>query len=193
MSTENQVKKDFWMKELGSKDRTAQGQAIQELAIIGEVAVPGLLELLEKGEWQVRNQAAVALGAIGPPAASATSALMAALQDVDKYLRGHAAASLGQIGRDAKAVVPALTNALKDKEEDVRRNAAVALGCFGPVAKDAFSAPTELLNDEHRVVRKQAARSLKAIDAKAAAPYFSLWSCLSRWFGGKTSVRVTRS
>jgi PBS lyase HEAT-like repeat-containing protein len=47
--------------------------------------------------------------------ASATSALIAALQDEDKYLLGHAATALGKIARDVKAVVPALTNALKDK------------------------------------------------------------------------------
>jgi HEAT repeat protein len=70
MSADDQDKKDYWMKELGSKDRTAQQRAIESLATIGETAVPGLMELLEKAEWQVRNQAVIALGAIGPPAAS---------------------------------------------------------------------------------------------------------------------------
>jgi HEAT repeat protein len=108
-----------WLKSMESGAEGADREALQVLKRMGPAAVPDLIQALKDQDWQVRNQAAVALGVIGPEAKTAVPALIDALQAEDKYLRSHAATALGQIGREAGAAVPALTSALQDKEEDV--------------------------------------------------------------------------
>src|SRR5262245_36121196 len=126
------------LKSLAGLDSRAREEARQALRERAQDAVPQLAQALKDDDWQVRQQAAVALGWLGPQAKAAVGALVDALKEEDKYLRGQAAASLGQIGPDARDAVPALTEALKDSEEDVRREAA-ALGRIGPVARATVS------------------------------------------------------
>ncbi len=54
------------------------------------------------------------MGWIGPAAAEAVPALMAALKDKDKKVRRNAAFALGEIGPAAKEAVPALEAAVRD-------------------------------------------------------------------------------
>ena len=108
----------------------------------GPDAVAQIIKALRE-DWQMRNQAAVALGLIGPEARAAVPLLIDALQDEDKYLRGHAATTLGQLGRPAGSAVPALAKALGDDDEDVRANAATALGRIGPCAASARTGEKE--------------------------------------------------
>src|SRR5262245_44563534 len=98
-------------------------------------SIAGLIEALQDGDFQIRNEAAVALGELGPEASESVPALTRALEAEDKYLRSHAAAALGKIGPAAGTAVPALTRALKDKDEDVRGDAAAALGHIGVQAR----------------------------------------------------------
>jgi len=94
-------------------------------------SIAELIEALQDGDFQIRNEAAVALGELGPAARESVPALTQALEAEDKYLRSHAAAALGKIGPAAGAAVPALTRALKDNDEDVRGEATAALGHLG--------------------------------------------------------------
>src|SRR5215471_2753189 len=97
-----------WLRLLGSEEEPAQQEAVESLSRLGQAAVPELLKALKDDDWQVRNQAAVVLGAIGPEAKAAVPALMDVLQEDDKYFRGHGAVALGKIGKEARAAVPAL-------------------------------------------------------------------------------------
>src|SRR5262249_17511644 len=83
-------------------------------------SIAELIEALQDGDFQIRNEAAVALGELGPEARESVPALTQALEGEAKYLHRHAAAALGKIGPAAGAAVPALTRALKDNDEDVR-------------------------------------------------------------------------
>src|SRR5262245_27068730 len=143
----------YWLKLLGSEEEPAQQEAVEALSRLGQTAVAELIKALKDDDWQVRNQAAVALGAIGPEAKAAVPALIDVLQEEDKYFRSHGAVALGKIGREARAAVPALIKALKDKEEDVRREAAAALGRMGSEAREAVADLVELLKDPRIPVR----------------------------------------
>src|SRR5262245_30705422 len=111
----------YWLKQLGSEQESAQQEAVRSLSGQGQAAVPELIKALNDEDWQVRNQAAVVLGVIGPDAKAAVPPLIEVLQNEDKYLRRNGAVALGKIGPEAKAAVPALIKVLKDKDEDVRR------------------------------------------------------------------------
>jgi HEAT repeat protein len=65
---------------------------------------------------------------IGPAAAEAVPALVAALKDPNKPVRRDAAAALANIGPAAAGAVPDLIAALKDPDEIVRQRVADALG-----------------------------------------------------------------
>jgi hypothetical protein len=172
-----------WLRLLASENDAAQQEAVAALSRLGPAAVPELIEALNEGDWQVRNQAAVVLGAIGPEAKDAVPALMDVLQDDDKYFRSHGAMALGKIGSEARAAVPALIKLLQDDEEDVRREAAAALGRIGPEAKEAVGPLLELFKDPRKPVRKQAIRAVEEIDPEAAAPHRHFWSHFRDWLG----------
>jgi HEAT repeat protein len=173
----------YWLKLLGSDEEPAQQEAVQVLMYPGASRGSGTLRGAEGCGLQVRHQAAVVLGAIGPEAKAAVPALIDVLQQEDKYFRSHGAVALGKIGREAGAAVPALIKALKDREEDVRREAAAALGRIGPGARAAVADLVELLKDPRKPVRKQAVQALEEIDASAAAPHLHFWSRFRQWLG----------
>ena len=66
-----------------------------------------------------RNQAAYAIGGMGPAARSAVPALIEALKDPEATVRFPVCIALGEIGPDAIAAVPALREALDDRNDDV--------------------------------------------------------------------------
>ena len=63
-----------------------------------EAAVPALQELLADEDAQVRFDAAYGLARRGPEAAPATEALVAALDDGNRYVRNHSVEALQRIG-----------------------------------------------------------------------------------------------
>src|SRR5215475_12800926 len=81
-------------------------------------SIADLIGALQDGGFQIRNEAAVALGELGPEARESVPALTRALEAEDKYLRAHAAAALGKIGPAARPAVPGFIRILKDKDED---------------------------------------------------------------------------
>ena len=106
-------------------------------APLGAAAVPALGGMLEDGAAEVRARAVDTLGDVGPPAAGAEAALIAALGDESELVRGHAADALGTVYADAADAAPAaaaLAAALEDENEVVRRNAALSLARVGSAA-----------------------------------------------------------
>lgn len=83
------------------------------LAEIGKPAVPALVDVLRGGHSYLRQQAAQALGQIGPEALPAVPILTEALKDQDRALSLRAAEALGRIGAPAAAAAPALAAQLK--------------------------------------------------------------------------------
>ncbi len=120
-------------------------------------AVPGLVALLDRGDWMGQEQAVVALGRIGDE--SAVPALVPALWSEPEWLRERAAEALAAIGGDealtalweafehrgftrigyvasalskfAPDIIPRLLAAADDDDPDLRYWAAVALGSTG--------------------------------------------------------------
>lgn len=74
-----------------------------------------------------RNQAAYAIGGMGPAAKSAVPALIEALKDPEATVRFPVCIALREIGPDAIAAVPALREALDDRNDDVAAMARKAL------------------------------------------------------------------
>lgn len=101
--------------------------AAEELATLGDKALPALLGFLTHENLLLRRDAAEALGEIGSLAAGLPLATLL-LSDEDEEVRGEAATALGRIGDSSHAC--ALNQALKDASEFVREEAANALEKF---------------------------------------------------------------
>jgi len=107
-------------------------QAIDMLSLIGEAALPVLIEGVEaKGDWGLRMKYIQAIGNLGPKAAKAVPALIKAMEDKNHRIRQHTAWTLSKIGPAAKAAIPILKKALNDENNSVRYNAKVALEKIG--------------------------------------------------------------
>ena len=112
--------------------------------------VPALIAALKDANPLVREDAATALGRLGPAASAAIDPLVATFADKDIYLRGVAAVALGRIGQ---ATVPALTQALADPNAEVRWSAAIAFGRLGHPGAAAVPELIKALSDPSENVR----------------------------------------
>jgi len=158
--------------DLQATDEFTRAQAAFALGMLGEPAVPSLIELLSHTDRDVRMRAAWALGVIGSPAlrplielaegqhpalrieairvlgvigeGRALNQLFHALTDPDARVAQRAAAALGKIG-DPRAFHPLLT-ALHHPSPDVRYAVCTALGHLHTV--DAIAPLEELAEEE---------------------------------------------
>ncbi|MGD0081418.1 MAG: HEAT repeat domain-containing protein [Methanoregula sp.] len=124
-------------------------------------AIQPLIEALADFDKSVREQATLALSAIGK---AAIEPLAAAMKEPRWETRYRAAEALGRIA-DEKAVKP-LIQGLKDNREHVRYMAAKGLRELGD--SDAIEPMIILLKDENRYVRIMAVRALDAIGGDRA-------------------------
>jgi len=124
-------------------------------------AIQPLIEALADFDKSVREQATLALSAIGK---AAIEPLAAAMKEPRWETRYRAAEALGRIA-DEKAVKP-LIQGLKDNREHVRYMAAKGLRELGD--SDAIEPMIILLKDENRYVRMMAVRALDAIGGDRA-------------------------
>jgi len=119
-----------------------------------------------------RRRAAERLGAQGPEAEDAVSALAKPLDDENIYVRIAAARALGSIHASAATVIPKLVALLKS--DDPRLQEAAAAGCrgYGREAKAAVPALTEMLVSRKRSLRMAAISTLERMgpDAKSSVP-----------------------
>jgi len=158
--------------DLQATDEFTRAQAAFALGMLGEPAVPSLIQLLNHTDRDVRMRAAWALGVIGSPAlrplielaegqhpalrieairvlgvigeGRALNQLFHALTDPDARVAQRAAAALGKIG-DPRAFHPLLT-ALHHPSPDVRYAVCTALGHLHTV--DAIAPLEELAEEE---------------------------------------------
>jgi HEAT repeat protein len=122
-------------------------------------AIQPLVEALGDFDKSVREQATLALSAIGK---AAIAPLSAAMKEPRWETRYRAAEALGKIA-DEKAVQP-LIQALKDNRDHVRYMAAKGLREFGN--SEAVDPMIILLKDENKYVRMMAIRALGALGGK---------------------------
>jgi HEAT repeat protein len=139
-------------------------------------AVLALVEAMKDRAAGVRQRAARVLKWIGPAAADAVPALVAALltdQDIEvRQVAADALARIGLIGPAAAYAVPALGDAMKDRAESVRQTVARALAKNTRALADYTRAGTEVipvlveafLKDGSTYVRWWAAEALVFID-----------------------------
>ena len=99
-------------------------------------AVPVLLECLKDEDGIVREEAAGAIGNVGPGARSAAAALLARLKDGNGRVRRAAALALEEVGYQTPEVVPVLVEVMNDPglSEAVRERAARMLFEIDPEA-----------------------------------------------------------
>ena len=142
---------------------TGGGRSSDQGMPVTERDVPVLIEKLQDEDPQVRGEAAVALGWIGPTAKEAVPALVKALQDENPQVRKDAAVALGWIGPTATEAVPGLIAALQDEMAAVRFTAARVLGDMGTASQGAVLDLRKLLEDEDPDVRRQASLSIQQI------------------------------
>ena len=137
--------------------------------------VNGLIKALGyKKDWEVRWDAARALGEIKDP--RAVEPLSAALKDERFSVRQAAAEALGKIG-NARAVEP-LIAALGDERSDMRQAAAKALGAIGDAR--AMEPLIAALKDKDSAVRKAAAEALDHLGWKPAQDESAGWYWMAK-------------
>jgi HEAT repeat protein len=161
------------LKDDHQEVRAAAAEALRRVATEKEAvkdvvaATPALQELLEDKDNTppVRANAALALGQIGSPGASAAvPALAAAVAEAKAptAVRKAAATALGRFGKDGAAGSSELAAALKDKEApiELRRAAVEALDQFGVDAKPALAELKAAVEDKDVFLRVTAMHAL---------------------------------
>lgn len=109
---------------MGDENSGVRSKSMLALVEIGEYSVDPLIKALSNENWQIRRQAADALGVIGTK--KAVNPLIETLRDENLWVKKSAAESLGNIG-DKRATKP-LKNILKEDNSEVREAVSDALG-----------------------------------------------------------------
>ncbi|MDG2389158.1 MAG: HEAT repeat domain-containing protein [Planctomycetaceae bacterium] len=135
--------------------------AIDALALIGpdaSIAVPVLMDYLYDSNDLLRAKVVIALGAIGPSASPASSAVAEKLLfDDAEEVRREAALALAKLGTDGERLLTGLT---RDEEPLVREFCLIALGQNSSLSEEAVTGLTSSLDDENDRVRLVAAKAL---------------------------------
>jgi HEAT repeat protein len=106
---------------------------------------------------------------LGPDAAPAAPAIIAAFQDPNLFVRWAATRVLGKIGPvNLNESIPALARLLSDPDLDVRVTAATVLEHFGKDAAPAADALARVVNRGDAEFRIAALRALQAVGPRAA-------------------------
>ena len=151
-------------------DQREMAVASDQLAKIGKPAVAALIEALDDVDGNVRWQAIVALGRIGPPAATvATKPLVKALDDIDPDVRTSAAAALGKLKGREPYVVQSLRPLTTDPHGQVRSAAWWALWKLADDQR-AMGQLIQLLADKDWMVNQAAGKYLATIGSPAVSP-----------------------
>lgn len=130
------------IESLADFDKSVREQATLALSAIGKAAIGSLAEAMKEPKWETRYRAAEALGMIADE--KAVKPLINGLKDSRDHVRYMAAKGLHELG-DSDAVEP-LIILLKDENTYVRTMAIHALGALG--GKKVNAALTEALESE---------------------------------------------
>ena len=158
------------LTDLQSSDSQKSGRANLELIRTGELAVPGLVDLLKSPDPRVRNLAASTFWGMGPKGRAAVPVLADALSDPDPDFRTRVAMALENMGPEARGAVPALIESLSDPHRPVRQAAVKALGSIGPDAKPAIPVLSRALRKGSWPEAEEAILRIRGIAPGASAP-----------------------
>jgi HEAT repeat protein len=131
------------------------------LAAIGKPAVQALRDLLSEEKDNVRADAAMALGRIGPDSEAAVADLVALLGDKQERIRREAALALGRIG---DAAADALIEACASDDAIIRQSAVEGLGHLFAPDERIQAAAAQCALDAVPEVRAAAVRSLANLE-----------------------------
>lgn len=137
------------------------------LGNMGKEAVGPLERRLADKSPAVRSNAAIALGAIGPDARSATPALIRLLKDRDALVRECVIWAIKDIGTDPDQTIPTLTEMLSDRNFNIRGAAVNALGSIRPTTPAVVETLISSLGDKEGDVQHEAADALGKFGADA--------------------------
>jgi HEAT repeat protein/S1-C subfamily serine protease len=139
--------------------RLSSLQGLEKLGADGKTAVPQILKELKEKDREMRGQAVVTLGAIGPDAREAVIPLAQMVVE-DKELRNPAGQSLAKIKKPA---VNVLIRLLTNSNPQVRRVAIEALGEIGPDAGPLAAKQLSVLYRTDRVNSELIKEAVKKI------------------------------
>ena len=143
-------------------DRAYAASQLGKLAAEAKPAAPLLIDCLGDPDWQVRRQAAEALGAIGDSAAVDPLIEVVSNRNGAWSVRSAAVRSLGRLA-DPRAVAP-LIGLRNDMNAHVRHMAVIALGQIGtPETIEPLVAASR--SDADGATRFSAAEALRALEA----------------------------
>lgn len=159
-------------KERGVEVRRAVTVALSDF---GAEAVEPLKKCLSDGDRQVRLDACIALGKLGPEAKAAIGDLSKCLADGDRQVRLEACIALGKLGPEAKAAIPDLISALQKLPPPValhipwtsKENFKEIHASLSKIGKEAVPDLKIALKNLNPVVRWAAAEALGQIGADA--------------------------
>ncbi|MCX6647660.1 MAG: HEAT repeat domain-containing protein [bacterium] len=146
---------------------SARIATIQTLTAIGPVegVVDGIAGRLQDPDLTVRDEAARSLGKLGAPAASATGALLDALNAETEDIRRTMIHALGLMAPDSRQAIEPLIGWLAYEDPQVRRETAWVLGQFGSEASGALPALQNLADtDQFPYVKLEAQHSIGLIE-----------------------------
>jgi len=144
------------IEALADFDKSVREQATLALSAIGKAAVEPLAEAMKEPKWETRYRAAEALGRIADE--KAVKPLIKGLKDNRDHVRYMAAKGLRELG-DSDAIEPMII-LLKDENLYVRMMAVRALGAIGgPKATGALNAA--LVSETDEKVREAITESLQ--------------------------------
>ncbi len=115
------------LKDPDPQVRSAAATAVLDVSPTTRFDVPILIDIVEGALDLDRNQAVIALEALGPQATPAVPALTKALSANFWAVRKNAARALSKFGQAATPAIPALEAMAKDRDPDLRTAAADAL------------------------------------------------------------------
>jgi HEAT repeat protein len=145
--------------------------AAHGLVAAGRVAVPGLLDLAERGAELGRRYAAFAMGEIAEDSTAIKTCLGRLTRDPNTHVRVSAIEALGLKSADETTITALRHVMAEDPDDESRASAALSLWRLAPRTTAAVQVLTAALNDGDRYVQGYALEALERIgtpDAIAA-------------------------
>lgn len=166
-------------------ERRSAADALADLGIGGQEAVPQLTAALTAEDADLRWRAARALGIIGD--AKAVPALRKLTADSETLVRAQATYALGRLKADDQESLTAVIGRLADKEVQVRRAAVRAMSMIKADRKVTIPLVIKMLEDADPNVAMRAmssiaeagAEAVPALNAALTHPQARYWACIA--------------